>query len=188
MKEEIRNQIAETIRIKQSFSEELIEAIKIAAKELIRCLENSGKVLVCGNGGSAADGQHMAAELVSKYRKERRGLPVIALNTNTSTLTAIGNDYDFSRVFARQVEALGKDGDVLFAISTSGNSKDVVAAIEEAHKKDMVVIGLAGETGGEMSGMCDVLIKVPSGDTPRIQESHILIIHIICDLVERSFC
>ena len=187
MKQDIKDQIEESIKIKQSFSDELIESIESAANELVNCLENDGKVLVCGNGGSAADSQHLTAELVSKYRRERKGLPVISLTTNTSTLTAIGNDYDFSRVFARQVEALAKDRDVLFAISTSGNSKDVVEAIKEAKKYGVLVIGLVGEDGGEMDGMCDVMLKVPSKDTPRIQESHILIIHIICDLVEQAF-
>lgn len=188
MKSEIKNQIEESIRVKQDFSKDLIEAIEKSASEIIDCLKGGSKVLICGNGGSAADSQHLAAELVSKYRVERKGLPVMALTTNTSILTAISNDYDFDRVFARQVEAFAQKGDVLFAISTSGNSKSVLAAIKEAKKRDVLVIGLTGATGGSMIDFCDVVMRVPSGDTPRIQESHILIIHIICDLVEKAFC
>lgn len=187
MIEEIKNQLEESIRVKSSFSSDLISEIEKAALKIISCIENGGKILIAGNGGSAADSQHFAAELVSKFQRERRGLPAISLTTNTSILTSIGNDYEYSRIFARQIEALGHKEDIFFAISTSGNSMNILEGIKEARNKSIFVIGLSGESGGGMKDICDLILKVPSNDTPRIQESHILIIHVICYLVEKHF-
>lgn len=147
-----------------------------------------GKVLLCGNGGSAADAQHIAGELVGRFLRERRPLPALALNANTSVLTALGNDYGFEEVFARQVAALGRPGDVLVAISTSGNSSNVLRAAAVAREMGLKVIGLTGAGGGKLRELCDLCLCVPSTSTPRIQEMHILIGHIICQLVEESLC
>lgn len=147
-------------------------------------LRDGKKVLLCGNGGSAADAQHIAAEFVGRYEKERKGLPSIALTTDTSALTALGNDYGYERVFARQVEALANEGDVLIAISTSGNSPNVLAAIESAREIGCVVIGMTGRTGGKMKDMCDGIFAVPADRTARIQEAHITIAHMWCEYVD----
>lgn len=157
-----------------------------AAEMMIGAIAAGNKVLICGNGGSAADAQHFAAELTGRFEKERRGLPGIALTTDTSALTAIGNDYGFDRVFARQVEALGREGDLLIAISTSGNSPNVLAAIESARAAGMGVIGLTGGDGGKMKDGCDHLVAIPSRRTARIQEMHITIIHIWCELLDKE--
>lgn len=151
-------------------------------------LTRGGKVLICGNGGSAADAQHIAGELVGRFLKERRPLPALALNANTSIVTAIGNDYGFEEVFARQVAAMGCLGDVLVAISTSGNSSNILRAVEVARAKGMKVIGMTGTSGGKLKPLCDLCLCVPSTSTPRIQEMHILIGHIICQLVEEALC
>lgn len=146
--------------------------------------QRGGKVLICGNGGSAADAQHIAAEFVGRYETERRALPSIALTTDTSVLTALANDYDFERIFARQVEALASEGDCLVAISTSGNSPNVIAAVMEARKRGCTVIGLTGRNGKKLAGLCDACILVPSERTARIQEAHITIAHIWCEIVD----
>jgi len=156
------------------------------AEELIKIYRAGKKVLLFGNGGSAADAQHIAAELVGKYYIDRRPLPAEALTVNTSSLTAIGNDYAFERIFARQVEALGNPGDVAIRISTSGNSPNVIEAIRAAKKKGMSTIGLTGAEGGRLKNEVDYCICVTSKDTPRIQEAHILIGHIWCELIERA--
>lgn len=161
--------------------------IEQAAKAILKSFKAGRKLLICGNGGSAVDSNHFAAELVCKYKRERRALPAIVLTANTSILTAVGNDYGFEHVFSRQVEALGRRGDVLFAISTSGNSRNVIEALKQAQKQGLYTIGLSGATGGKMKNFCDLTLCVPSKETPRIQESHILIIHIICDLIERAY-
>lgn len=153
-----------------------------------RSMAGGGVLLVCGNGGSAADAQHIAAELTGRFFRDRRALPAMALHGNTSSLTAIGNDYGYDEVFAREVEAHGRKGDVLLAISTSGDSRNVVRAIETARDKGMTVIGLTGEHGGKMRDLCDACLCVPSRSTPRIQECHILIGHTICELLERILC
>ena len=145
------------------------------------------KLLIFGNGGSAADAQHIAAELTGRYKTERRGLPAIALTTDTSALTAIGNDYGYDRVFQRQVEALANEGDVIIGISTSGNSKNVILALEEAKKLGCKTIGFSGKGGGEMNEVCDINLVVPSDNTPRIQEMHIMIGHIICQSVDNEW-
>ena len=161
--------------------------IEIASTIVITTLKNGNKVLLCGNGGSAADAQHIAAELTGRYKSERKGLPAIALTTDTSALTAIGNDYGYDRVFDRQVEALAKDGDVVIGISTSGNSKNVVAALKLARELGCKTIGLSGRDGGVMNDVCDINLVVPSNDTPRIQEMHILFGHTICQCIDDAF-
>lgn len=154
---------------------------------VIDALKNGNKILLCGNGGSAADAQHIAAELTGRYKTERMGLPGIALTTDTSALTAIGNDYGYDRVFDRQVEALANNGDVIIGISTSGNSKNVLNAFNTAKQKGCKIIGFSGRDGGAMNETCDINLVVPSDDTPRIQEMHILIGHTICQLIDEAF-
>jgi D-sedoheptulose 7-phosphate isomerase len=166
----------------------LAPAIAEAASTLAGCLAAGGQILFCGNGGSAADAQHLAAELVGRFLKERRAFPAIALHTNTSALTALGNDYGFEAVFARQVEAHGRPGDALMAISTSGSSPNVLLAVETAHRLGLVTLGLSGGSGGPLAEVCDICLTVPSTITPRVQEGHILIGHIICGLVEDALC
>ena len=152
----------------------------------IDSIRSSGKVLIFGNGGSAADAQHIAAELVGRYKSERKGLPAVALTTDTSALTSIGNDFGFDQIFQRQVEALAKPEDVVIGISTSGNSLNVVSALRLSKKMGCKIIGLSGNDGGDMNTICDVNIVVPASDTPRIQEMHILIGHTLCQLIEKS--
>ena len=151
-------------------------------------MADGGALLVCGNGGSAADAQHIAAELTGRFFRDRRPLRAFPLHGNTSSLTAIGNDYGYDEVFAREVAAHGRQGDVLLAISTSGNSPNILRAIDAAREKQMAVIGLTGESGGKMRDLCDICLCVPSSSTPRIQECHILIGHTICELLERILC
>jgi len=152
----------------------------------VHALKSGRKLLFAGNGGSAADAQHWAGELVSRFYFDRPGLPAIALTTDTSILTAIGNDYGYDYVFARQIEALGQEGDVFFAISTSGNSKNIVRAIEASRAKGMKVVGFTGQAGGKMADLCDVCFRVPSPETPRIQEGHEALGHLICALIEQE--
>lgn len=162
----------------------LCAAAQRAASMVAACLRRGGKLLLCGNGGSAADAQHWAGELVSRFNYDRPGLPAIALTTDTSILTAIGNDYGYERVFARQVEALGRPGDMLFALSTSGRSPNVLAALEAARAAGLVSIGFTGQAQGPMDALCEICIHVPSDRTPRIQEGHEALGHAICALVE----
>ena len=161
--------------------------IKKACETAVATLKAGGKILLCGNGGSAADAQHIAAELTGRYKTERSALAGIALTTDTSALTAIGNDYGYEFVFSRQLEALGREGDLLIAISTSGNSGNVVKALELAQKIGIKTIGLSGRTGGAMNELCELNLVVPSNDTPRIQEMHIMIGHIICQAIDDAF-
>ena len=161
--------------------QELLERI---ARAMAQTLAQGGKILWCGNGGSAADCQHLAAEIVGRFRRERRGLPSIALTTDTSILTAVANDYGYDAVFARQVEAVGQPGDLLVGISTSGNSRNVVAALETARARQIRTVGFTGEGGGRMAALSDHLFAVPSRDTARIQEAHILAGHMLCDWIE----
>ena len=161
--------------------------IKKACEAAVATLKAGGKILLCGNGGSAADAQHIAAELTGRYKTERGALAGIALTTDTSALTAIGNDYGYEFVFSRQLEALGREGDLLIAISTSGNSGNVVKALELAQKIGIKTIGLSGRTGGAMNELCELNLVVPSNDTPRIQEMHIMIGHIICQAIDDAF-
>lgn len=167
--------------------ESLAEDLQKAAQMAINTLKNGGKILLCGNGGSAADSQHIAAELTGRYKRERKGLCAIALTTDTSALTAISNDYGYDFVFSRQVEALARSGDLLLGISTSGNSKNVLNALKVAHEIGCQTLGFSGREGGEMRNLCDVLLISPSNDTARIQEMHILMGHILCDLIERVY-
>ena len=184
MKNTIKAKIEENIETTEELHKSQAENIEKAVKSIVNSLRNGGKVIIFGNGGSAADSQHIAAELVGRFKKERRALPAIALTTNTSILTAIGNDYSYDVTFSRQVEALGKKGDIAFGISTSGNSKNVIAAVKKARGLGLKTIGLSGSGGGELAKVCDYSIAVGSGDTPRVQESHITIIHILCELIE----
>jgi D-sedoheptulose 7-phosphate isomerase len=183
----IRTQFAESARLKQDAAEMLAPAIARAAGALTECLLADGKILACGNGGSASDAQHFAAEMVGRFERERPELPAISLATDTSILTAVGNDYSFEQIFAKQVRALGAKGDVLLAISTSGNSGNVVAAIEAAREREMRIVALTGKGGGRIAGMLaenDVHLCVPHDRTARIQEVHLLTIHCLCDAVD----
>lgn len=188
MKQKIVSILKEDIDLKNKVVKELPGKIEEAAKALVEALKNGKKALIFGNGGSAADSQHMACELVARYKKERKALPAIALSTNTSNLTAISNDYSFDVVFSRQIEALGERGDVAFGISTSGNSRNVLKGLEAAKSKGLKTIGLLGSDGGSIKNMADISIIVPAKSTPRIQEAHITIEHIICELVEEELC
>lgn len=188
MKDYIKNQIKTSYEIKQIIytDDTLVEKIGEVSKVIVECYKKGGKVLLAGNGGSAGDAQHIAGELVNKFYFDRPGLPAIALSTDSSILTAIGNDYSFDRVFSKQVEANGKEGDVFMGISTSGNSKNIVEAMKLCREKGILTVGLTGSKVGAMDEFCDHIIKVPSSETPRIQESHVLIYHIICAIIEES--
>jgi len=164
---------------------EFLQKIQRVGQVMAAAFEQDKKVLFCGNGGSAADAQHLAAELSGRFYKDRKPLFAEALHVNTSYLTAVGNDYGFEYIYTRMIEAAGRQGDILVAISTSGNSPNILKAIEKARSQGMVIIGMTGESGGKMATLCDFLISVPSDDTPRIQESHIMIGHIWCEQVER---
>lgn len=183
----IRHNFNESAQTKLNALEEIAPAIARASQIITRSLLEEHKVLSCGNGGSAADAQHFSSEMLNRFELERPALPAIALTTDSSTLTSIANDYRFADVFAKQVRALGQVGDVLLAISTSGNSANILSAVEAAHDRDMTVIALTGRDGGmlaELLGEADVEIRVPSHSTARIQETHILVIHCLCDLID----
>jgi D-sedoheptulose 7-phosphate isomerase len=183
----ISQHFADSVKTKQKSAELLTAPIAQAAELMVKSLLANGKILVCGNGGSAADSQHFAAELIGRFERERPGLAAVALTTDTSALTAIANDYDYEQVFARQVQALGQASDVLLAISTSGYSKNVIAAIHAARDRDMQVVALTGKSGGKIAGLLakeDVHICVPSDRTARIQEVHLLALHCLCDGID----
>ena len=188
MQIKIKETIKQSILLKLQIidNEQLMKEIVSVTKELIFLFKNDKKVLFCGNGGSAADAQHLATELSGRFYLERAPLFAETLTTNASFLTAVGNDYSFDSIFSRGVAAKGQEGDALIAISTSGNSNNIIEAIKSAKEKNMLTIGLTGESGGNMVGLCDYLIQIPSTDTPRIQEAHILVGHIICELVEKE--
>jgi D-sedoheptulose 7-phosphate isomerase len=179
----IKQLIKESIMVKESLP---IPDIQRVIDSIIHAYKNGNKILVCGNGGSAADAQHMSGEFLNRFKMERNPWPCIALTTDTSTITAIGNDYSFDDIFSKQVEAHGQKGDILIGISTSGKSKNVIKAVETAKKKGMVSICFLGNDGGHLGKVCDLSIIVNSKDTPRIQESHTLIMHIMCEIVERE--
>lgn len=181
----MRQQVQESCAVKRNFSSELVSAIWDLAKRTASAYQKGQKMLIMGNGGSAADAQHIAAELVGKFRLQRRALAALALTTNTSILTAVSNDFGFDQSFVRQVEALASPGDIVKAISTSGRSANVLRAVESARSRKCFTAALTGRTGGELSGKVDLLLAVPSEDTQRIQEAHGLIGHLYCDLVER---
>ena len=186
MQDRIKEILACSISVKTSILDDvaLLKNIESAVELLISAFHEQKKVLFCGNGGSAADAQHLAAEFSGRFYYDRNPLDAEALHVNTSYLTAVANDYAYDVVYARLVKAKGKKGDVLMALSTSGNSRNIINAMEAARELGMKTIGLAGETGGEMKGLSDILLNVPSKDTPRIQEAHITLGHIICELVE----
>ena len=182
----IARQLQEHQQLLKQVETELIPAVARLAERLIDTFKIGNKLLLMGNGGSAADAQHFAGEIVSRFRMERPGLPAIALSTDTSTITAIGNDYGFERIFSRQVEALATPGDAVLGISTSGNSPNVLKALELARHAGCTTIGLLGKDGGSIKEVCDIPLIVPSYDTPRVQEVHITLIHILCDLIEQG--
>lgn len=186
MRERILAEVAETQRLMSSIaaSSALLDGVAAAAHMCIEALRAGGKILLAGNGGSAADAQHIAGELVSRFAFDRPGLPAVALTTDTSILTAIGNDYGYSELFARQIQALGRPGDVLIAYSTSGNSPNITRALEAAASAGVKSVGLTGSRKGKMVYLCDLCLEVPSQDTPKIQEGHLVIGHILCGLIE----
>lgn len=185
MKERINSVIDEQINnLKQLKEENYADDLIAIVEAITNSLKNGGKVLIAGNGGSAADSQHIAAELVGRFAKERKGLPAIALTTDSSNLTSIANDYSYDEVFRRQVEALGNKGDIFIGISTSGNSRNVIEAVNEAKKKGVITIGLLGKDGGKLRSLCDYNITFPYKETARIQEHHIMTYHLMCEFIE----
>lgn len=179
----------DSIATKQAALPMLQEPIAQAAEHMLRCLLGGCKILSCGNGGSAGDAQHFSSEMLNRFEMERPGLPAIALTTDTSTITSIANDYHYDRIFSRQIEALGQNGDILLAISTSGNSNNVLRAVEAAHARGMTVVALSGKNGGALADLLnenDIELRVPSNATARIQETHLLIIHCLCDLIDQQ--
>jgi D-sedoheptulose 7-phosphate isomerase len=189
MSDKIAGLVRKSIEVKEATLQDdaLLARMQAAADATTAALKADKKILFCGNGGSAADAQHIAAELSGRFYHDREPLFAEALHVNTSYLTAVANDYGYDEVYARLVRAKGRPGDVLFGISTSGNSANILRAFEQARERGMVVIAMTGETGGKMAGLCDILLNVPSRDTPRIQEVHILMGHIICQLVEEDY-
>jgi DnaA initiator-associating protein len=189
MIEQIKENFKESIQTKIAASETLPEVIFSAGQILVQALMNGKKILTCGNGGSAGDAQHFSSELLNRYERDRPSLPAIALTTDSSTITSIANDYSYDEVFSKQVRALGQSGDILLAISTSGNSRNVIKAMEAAVSRDMTIIALTGKDGGEMAGLLganDIEIRVPSNRTARIQEVHLLVIHNLCEVIDDS--
>jgi len=183
----IRHQFTESAQLKLKAYDALAEPIRRATEAMVKCLLANGKILACGNGGSAADSQHFSAELLNRFERERPGLAAIALTTDTSTLTSIANDYEYEQIFSKQVSALGQAGDVLLGISTSGNSNNVVRAVSAAHEREMLVVALTGRGGGRIENLLapqDINICVPHSQTARIQEVHLLALHCICDGID----
>jgi D-sedoheptulose 7-phosphate isomerase len=186
--EEIRRQLEESARVKQSFSNELLGRIAQFAEKSAAALRAGGKIVFFGNGGSAADALHLAAELVVRLRTERKGLGALALTTNPSVLTAAGNDYGFEQIYSRQIESLAGSRDVLVALSTSGNSPNILRGLEAGRARGAYLVGFSGETGGALANKVDLLLNVPSRDPQRIQEAHITVGHIACSLIEQLAC
>jgi len=188
MKKYIRDQIKKSYETKQAIyeNEDLLNNIEEVAQKCVDLYRTDRKTILAGNGGSAADAQHIAAELVGRYGFDRPSIPSLALTTDTSNLTAIGNDYGYDQVFSRQLEGMGQEGDIFIGISTSGNSMNIIKAFESAKKKNITTVALTGCDGGKMAKIADIALVVPSDSTPRIQESHILIGHIICDIIEKE--
>ncbi len=187
--ERIKNIIQQSISVKQQVlaNDELLKVVKNIAETIVDSLKKGNRIYFCGNGGSAADAQHLAAELSGKFYTDRKALPAEALHCNTSYLTAVANDYSYDVVYARLIDGIGNTGDILIGLSTSGNSANIVKAFETAKNKGIITVGFTGLSGGLMKGLSDYLVNVPSTDTPRIQESHIMLGHIICQLVEENF-
>ena len=186
MVKQIQEQLLESAQVKQRAAEFLSSHIEFLAKKAIECYRTGHKLILCGNGGSASDAEHIACELVGRFLLERPALPAIALSSNTSILSAIGNDYGYENAFARQIDAWAKPGDIVIGISTSGNSRNVVAALQRAKECGAYAVGLVGCDGGQVAAEADLAIIVPSNSTPRIQEAHITIGHILCDLIEQA--
>ncbi len=186
MQTKIKSMIKESIGTKQLVHDRLAPAIENATNMIIKALRNGNKLLIAGNGGSASQASHIAAEFVGRFKIERRALPCIALNTDTSILTAWSNDYSYDAVFSRQIEALANEGDVFIALSTSGNSRNLIGAIDAAKKAKVKVISLLGKDGGKMKDISDIEIVVPSDNTPRIQEAHIMVMHIMCEIIDEK--
>ncbi|MDB4598718.1 D-sedoheptulose 7-phosphate isomerase [Candidatus Pseudothioglobus singularis] len=186
MRDIIKSEFNAHIKVANSIHN-LTDAVAISAQLCIDCLRNGGKILLFGNGGSAADAQHIAAELVGRYKTDRKGLSAIALTTDTSSLTSIGNDFGYKQIFNRQVESLAKKGDIVIGISTSGKSDNVISALKLASKLNCHTIGFSGQDGGKMNKICNINLVAPSDDTPRIQEMHILIGHTICHIIDQEF-
>jgi D-sedoheptulose 7-phosphate isomerase len=189
MMKKIKEIISASIETKQNLlaDETLLKTICDTVDVILNTFRNGKRVYFCGNGGSAADAQHLAAEFSGRFYKNRKALPAEALHCNTSYLTAVANDYSFDDIYSRLIDGIGEKGDVLVGLSTSGNSENILKAFETARKKEMITVGFTGESGGKMRSLCDHLINIPSTDTPRIQESHIMVGHIICQLVEEKF-
>ena len=184
----IKEYIQECIHLNERLlaGENILLTVEAIANVIIQAYSDNKKLLIAGNGGSAADAQHIAAEFVAKFKKERDALCAIALTVNTSVLTAISNDHGFETVFSRQIKAFGQKGDIFLAISTSGNSENIILALKEAKERGLITVGMTGENECKMDGLCDYLIKVPSADTPHIQEIHIMLGHIICAITEKK--
>ncbi|HRH56756.1 MAG TPA: D-sedoheptulose 7-phosphate isomerase [Chitinophagales bacterium] len=189
MQSKIQEILSASISVKQQILEDerLQNILEAVTNEIVNCFRNGGKLLFCGNGGSAADAQHLAAEFSGRFYTDREPLDAEALHVNTSYLTAVANDYSYNEVYARIVKAKGKKGDILIGLSTSGNSANILEALKVAKERGLIIVGFTGETGGKMKDYCDYLINIPSTDTPRIQECHITVGHIICQLVEEKF-
>lgn len=188
MRSILQESLAGSIKAKEDFFEQSADLLLATVDKVIQCFKNGGKLMLCGNGGSAADAQHLAAEFVNRFLIDRRPLPALALTTDTSILTSVGNDFSYNDIFAKQVQALGKPEDILLGISTSGNSGNVIHAIEVSKEIGMMTIGLTGGEGGKMASMVDLLLNVPTGHTPHIQECHVWIEHMVCQLIdERMF-
>jgi D-sedoheptulose 7-phosphate isomerase len=187
--EKIKKIIQASIETKQSIlgNAELLNTIEKAVDVITKAFQNGKRVYFCGNGGSAADAQHLAAEFSGRFYTDRKALPAEALHCNTSYLTAVANDYSFDVIYSRMIDGIGQEGDVIIGLSTSGNSGNIIKAFETAKDKKMITVGFTGATGGKMKTLCDHLINIPSTDTPRIQESHITVGHIICQLVEERY-
>ena len=187
--EQIKHIIQSSIEVKEKIllDESLLKRTQEVAETIVKALRSGNRIYFCGNGGSAADAQHLAAEFSGRFYTDRKALPAEALHCNTSYLTAVANDYSYEVVYARLIEGIGTKGDVLVGLSTSGNSKNIIRAFEKAQEKGIITVGFTGATGGDMKSGSDFLINVPSSDTPRIQESHILIGHIICQIVEEKY-
>jgi len=187
--DKIKKIIKASIDTKQSVlqNEGLLKTIAASVDLIVNAFRNGNRVYFCGNGGSAADAQHLAAEFSGRFYTDRKALPAEALHCNTSYLTAVGNDYGFEEIYSRLIDGIGEQGEVLVGLSTSGNSPNILKAFKTAKKKEMITIGFTGKSGGEMRPLCDHLINIPSTDTPRIQESHIMVGHIICQLVEEKY-
>ena len=185
----IKEFIEDSISVKKALLEDenFIKAIQEAIDLLINCFKNGNKILIAGNGGSAADSQHFAAEIVCKFKKQRKAYPALALTDNSSIITAWSNDYDFKSVFSRQIEAFAKPGDIFIGISTSGNSENIISGVSKAKEMGLKTICLLGRDGGKLKNRADITLIVHSNDTPRIQEAHIMLIHIICEQVEKNF-